>query len=68
MESPISACTSTTLDGGTPKRLDHLGLADRRLFFMVSYMIDAGLHELHQVLVGGDDGHLGAGFAAPARA
>ena len=42
--------------------LDHLGDADR-LSFMVSYMIDAVVHELHQVLVGRHDGGGGAGLA-----
>ena len=36
-ESPISACTSTTLDGGTPKR-SITSASPIALFFIVSYM------------------------------
>ena len=58
---------------GQRLHVDHLVRARRRisptprsrpmrLFFMVSSMRDAGLDQLHQVLVGGDDRHLGAGL------
>ena len=60
-ESPIKACTSITLDGRHAETLDHFGLADRLVLHGVVHD-DAGLHELHQVLVGRHDGHLGAGL------
>ena len=59
-ESPISACTSIDLGRRHAEALDHLRLADRLVLHGVVHD-DAGLDELHQVLVGGDDGHVGAG-------
>ena len=49
------------LCGRHAEALDYLGLADRLVLHRVVHD-DAGLHELHQVLVGGDDGHVGAGL------
>ena len=43
-----------------PEALDHLRLGDYLVLHRVVHD-DAGLHELHQVLVGRDDGHLSAG-------
>ena len=40
-ESPISACTSITLDGGTPKR-SITSASPITLFFIVSYMMMPG--------------------------
>ncbi len=40
-ESPISACTSTTFEGGTPKR-SITSASPITLFFIVSYMITPG--------------------------
>ena len=41
VESPISDCTSTTLDGGTPKR-SITSASPSILFFIVSYMRTPG--------------------------
>ncbi len=62
VESPISACTSITLSGGDAEFLHHLGGADAAVLHGVVHD-DAVVDELHQVLVGGDDGGGGAGFA-----
>ena len=53
--SPASAWTSTTLSGRDAELLEHLGRADRR-FLSGSNIADAGADQLHQILVGGDDG------------
>ena len=55
VESPASACTSTTFSGGTPNFSITSGMPMRRSF-MVSYIVTLVGHELHQVLVGGHDG------------
>ncbi len=66
VESPASDCTSTTLSGGTPNfsitssRADLLGLHG------VEHD-NARAHELHQVLVGGDDRDVAAGVDDLAR-
>ncbi len=60
VESPASACTSTTLSGGTPN-LSRTSSGPMVLFFMVSSIDTPGLDQLHQVLVGGDDRHVAAG-------
>ena len=64
--SPISACTSMTFAGRHAEALHHLVLADHLVLHGVVHA-HARAHELHQVLVGGDDGHVGAGFQRLAR-
>ena len=66
VESPASACTSTTLSGGTP---NFSITSSRPIFFdfMASNMTTPGTHELHQVLVGGDDRDVAAGVDDLAR-
>ena len=72
VESPASACTSTTRSGADAELLDHLGLADDALGARALGLLvagggvehhDAGPDQLHQVLVGRDDGDVGAGLA-----
>ena len=49
------------LVGGDAELLHHLGWADRLLLDRIQH-VDAGTDQLHQVLVGGHDGHLTAGI------
>ena len=64
IESPISAWTSISLSGRDAELLHHLGRADRLLLDRVQHL-HAGPDQLHQVLVGGDDGDLAAGLRRP---
>ena len=66
VESPISACTSMTFDGRHAEALHHLLLADHLVLHGVVHA-HAWAHELHQVLVGGDDRDVGAGLRRLAR-
>ena len=54
------------LRGRHAEALHHLVLADHLVLHGVVHA-HARAHELHQVLVGGDDGHVGAGFQRLAR-
>ena len=66
MESPISACTSITLSGGTP----NFSITSRDADALVLHGVvhdHAVVHELHQVLVGRHDGGGGAGLAGMPR-
>ena len=54
------------LRGRHAETLHHLFLADHLVLHGVVHA-HARAHELHQVLVGGDDGHVGAGFLRLAR-
>ena len=54
------------LRGRHAEALHHLVLADHLVLHGVVHA-HAWAHELHQVLVGGDDGHVGAGFLRLAR-
>ena len=60
VESPASACTSTTLSGVTPN-FSRTSSGPIVRFFMVSSMADAGPDQLHEILVGRHDRHVGAG-------
>ena len=51
VESPISDCTSTTLDGGTPKR-SITSASPIILFFIVSYIRTPGWTSCIKILVG----------------
>ena len=61
-ESPVSACRSIIFSGGTPNFSITSGMPICRSF-IGSYMLTRRPDELHQVLVGGDDGGVGAGLA-----
>ena len=66
VESPISACTSITLSGPTPNFSITSAAADAAVLHGVVHG-DAVADELHQVLVGGDDGGGGLGLAGEPR-
>ena len=76
VESPASACTSTTLSGLDAEigndlfvpdaSLRPVGLALRVARGRIVHR-HAGLDELHQILVGRDDGHVGAALDRDAR-
>jgi hypothetical protein len=62
VESPASAWTSTTFSGGTPNFSITSAITDAAVLHGVVHR-DAVGHELHQVLVGGNDGRNGAPLA-----
>ena len=72
VESPASAWTSTTLSAADAEIFDHFGRAEAPLLARArdpglagSRVVhrDAGIDELHEVLVGRDDEDVGAGLA-----
>ena len=61
MESPAKRLHVDDLFRRHAELLDHLVAADALRLHAVEHR-DAGAHELHQVLVGRDDGHVAAGI------
>ena len=59
--SPISASTSPTFSGGTPNFSSTSVAADPPVVHRVEHVDLAVVDQLHQILVGADDGHLPAG-------
>ena len=65
-ESPVSACRSIIFSGGTPHFSMTSGMPICRSF-IGSYIDTVGADELHQILVGGDDGDVAARFLGQPR-
>ena len=58
--SPISASTSPTFSGPDAELLVHMRVVDAAVVHRVEHVDRAVLDQLHQILVGADDGHLPA--------